>query len=285
MRLKLAISPCPNDTFAFYHMVHNPPPGIEFSVSYLDIEELNRGALKEEFDIVKVSFATGYLIQKNYTLLNAGSALGFGVGPVLIALNSDVAGQIKNHCIEKLSVLLPGEHTSAHVLFQFYADRHLRKLSPDLIIEKKFTVFSDILKKLSDSEADLGVLIHEGRFVYQKAGFHLVEDLGRFWEEQTRNPVPLGGIFMHRQTDTGTRRKITDALKESISRAEKWRRHESSDYRHLYDYMKLHSQETEKSVIENHIDLYVNSETESLTPEGLAAVDRFYRSAEMAGIK
>ena len=45
--------------------------------------------------------------------------------------------------------------------------------------------FSDIMPALENDEADLGVIIHEGRFTYyQNMGLRKILDLGEWWEDK-----------------------------------------------------------------------------------------------------
>src|SRR5690606_8778348 len=204
MKLTLGFSPCPNDTFIFDALIHHKidTEGLEFDVSFDDVETLNQKVFRAELDISKISFhAYAYAIE-NYVLLNSGSALGFGVGPLIIS--KDPEFNTKNIESKNLKVAIPGKYTTANFL--------LGLAFPNLT-NKVLTSFSDIEGLLLREEVDLGLIIHENRFTYQEKGLHKIIDLGEFWEEQTNNPIPLGGIVINRNIDLETQRKVDRVLK------------------------------------------------------------------------
>lgn len=279
--LKVAISSCPNDTFSFYHFLHHPPQDISFTVDYLDIRQLNEVALQETYDIIKISFAMAPLVQKSYHLLQAGSALGFGVGPVLIAKDSSLFWQ-KLEQKQSLQLALPGEHTTAHFLWKYFLDAHLqKKTSKNILIEPQFMIFSDILDAIQKERVDAGVLIHEGRFVYQDLNLSLVQDLGEFWEQHSGHPIPLGGIFARKNLSPQMLQNLESHLSKSIAQAFLEKKQNSEVYqKNILPYIKNYSQELEESVLEKHISYYVNNETQQLSEAGVEAIDFFYRQYE-----
>src|SRR5690606_34010097 len=150
-----------------------------------DVETLNQWALEGKLDITKLSFSTYFKVQNDYQLLNAGSALGHGVGPILITnknheFNTDEA---RRTFLKNGSIAIPGEQTTANLLLGLFCPE---------ATNKKVFVFNEIEKAVSEGQADAGLLIHEGRFTYQKKGLHLLRDLGDWWEETYRLPLPLG---------------------------------------------------------------------------------------------
>jgi 1,4-dihydroxy-6-naphthoate synthase len=183
MRLKLYISPCPNDTFMFHALVHNlvDCEGLEFDVEYHDIEELNSRAMATEADVSKISCAVLPALMKSYALLDSGAALGRGNGPLLVK-RKGFEGELKR-------VAVPGEYTTANAL--------VSGLFP-LIDERPSVLFSEIAEAVERGDYDGGVLIHEGRFVYERRNLELVADLGVEWERLTDLPLPLGGIVVRR---------------------------------------------------------------------------------------
>ncbi|MBL7709555.1 MAG: 1,4-dihydroxy-6-naphthoate synthase, partial [Chitinophagaceae bacterium] len=184
MKFTLGFSPCPNDTFIFDALVNKKidTEGFEFEIVLADVETLNQWALEGKLAITKLSFPAFFRSLQHYTLLNAGSALGKGVGPLLI---TDSAQELSDDDVNQASVALPGIHTTANLLFSY--------AYPDAI-DKKFMLFSSIENALLNKETDLGVIIHENRFTYQQKGLYKVKDLGEYWEEKTELPIPLGGI-------------------------------------------------------------------------------------------
>jgi 1,4-dihydroxy-6-naphthoate synthase len=263
MKLTLGFSPCPNDTFIFDALIHHKidTEGLEFEVSFEDVETLNQKVFRAELDISKISFhAYAYAIE-NYLLLNSGSALGFGVGPLLISKIPEI--NTKNIESENLKVAIPGKYTTANFLLG---------LALPKLTNKVLSTFSDIEGMLLREEVDLGLIIHENRFTYQEKGLHKIIDLGEFWEKKTNNPIPLGGIVINRKIDLETQRKVDRVLRKSVEYAFA---HPQSGI----DFIKSHAQEMDEAVMYKHIELYVNKYSINLGKEGRKAIQTLFDQA------
>lgn len=248
--LRLSISPCPNDTFMFDAIVNGriDCEGLSFEVEYHDIEELNRGVEALGPDISKISCAVLPAIKQHYRLLDSGAALGRGNGPLLVRRKGD-KGAIKH-------LLVPGVHTTANAL--------VGRLFPQIEYREPM-LFSKIAEAVERGDADGGVLIHEGRFVYERRNLELVADLGVEWERQTDLPLPLGGIVIKRELGDDMRNRVERVLRRSIEYA--------FDNPSLSrDYIKAHAQEMDDDVIEKHIALFVNDFSLSLGEQGRRAI-------------
>jgi 1,4-dihydroxy-6-naphthoate synthase len=253
MKLTLGFSPCPNDTFIFDVLVNKKinTEGLEFDVVLEDVQTLNNWAIEGKLDISKISYGTLPLILDKYVLLNSGGALGKGVGPLLISKK-----QINLKEVPKLSIAIPGENTTAHLLFtQAFPDAH----------NKQFMIFHQIEDAVLSGEVDAGVIIHENRFTYQQRGLVKLIDLGDFWEKQTGVPIPLGGIVAKRSLSADVAKKVDTLIRKSVEYA-------FSNYPLITDYVKQHSQEMEESVMKQHIDLYVNDFSIDLGEDGKKSV-------------
>lgn len=260
VRLTLGISPCPNDTFIFDALVNGRldgagldlTAGLELEVVHQDVETLNRWALAGRLDVTKVSAGVLPLLTGEYALLDAGGALGRGVGPLLVA-RPGVAFDPAHS-----SVAIPGEQTTAHLLFSL--------VHPDAA-GKRFMVFSEIEAAVASGQVDAGVIIHEGRFTYAARGLERLLDLGQAWEARTGLPVPLGGIVARRALGPELLRRLDRSIRASLEAA--W-----AGGGALSPYVRQHAQELEESVMRQHIDLYVNQHSLSLGPEGRRALER-----------
>ena len=257
MKLTLGFSPCPNDTFIFDALVNGKidTEGLEFEVRLEDVETLNQWAIDDKLDITKLSFPAFFQSQDNYTLLNSGSALGKGVGPLLIS-KTDEAYTPEN--ITAASVGLPGAHTTANLLFSFAYPN---------AVKKKFLLFSTIEEAVLKGQVDLGVIIHENRFTYAERGLHKVMDLGEYWEQQMNAPIPLGGIAISQSVKRSVAVKVDQLIRKSLEYA-------FANYPEITDYVKEHSQEMSEDVMRKHIDLYVNNYSLDLGEEGKKAVKK-----------
>jgi len=255
MKLTLGFSPCPNDTFIFDALVNKKidTKGFDFEVVLEDVQTLNNWAQQQKLDISKISYGVLPLVLNNYIVLNSGGALGKGVGPLLISMNEimDIQKPFADY-----SIAIPGENTTAHILFSF---------AFPAAKNKRFMVFNEIEDAVLAGKVDAGVIIHENRFTYQQRGLKKLMDLGEYWETQTHVPIPLGGIVGKRSLPFEVLNAIDDLIKESLTYS-----FANSDT--LSEYIKCHAQEMEEQVMRQHINLYVNNYSVELGDEGKQAV-------------
>lgn len=264
-RIRLGISTCPNDTFAFHGLLTRAVDwrGLDFEVELLDVETLNERLLAGDFDVCKASFHAALLAAEDVVVLPSGSALGFGVGPLLLAAEPGTRpahpGQL---------TLCPGRHTTATLLFDLFHPRSSR-------VEQ--VVFSEIMPRLEARTADFGVCIHEGRFTWQARGLALVEDLGTRWERETGCPLPLGGIVARRRLPAATIAAVQQVIHDSLVLA-------LGDRDAALPTMRQHAQEFDDRVLMQHVDLYVNDWTVDLGPAGARALDELSGRAASLGL-
>tara|TARA_B100000809_G_scaffold252685_1_gene287679 strand:- start:6377 stop:7213 length:837 start_codon:yes stop_codon:yes gene_type:complete len=260
-KLSIGFSPCPNDTFIFDALVHHKidTEGLDFDVYLGDVEDLNNKAFHGELDITKISYhAYGYLTA-DYVLLNSGSALGKGCGPLLIKQSND-----KELDLENSTIAIPGKYTTANFLLS---------IAHPEAKNKKEILFSDIENAVINKEVDAGLIIHENRFTYQDKGLEKIIDLGEFWENTTGHLIPLGGIIIKRNLPVATIEKVNRILKKSIEFAFK-------TPTEPLEYMKEHSQEMSEKVMMQHVELYVNKYSIDLGKEGRNAITQMFNLAQ-----
>lgn len=267
MKLTLGFSPCPNDTFIFDALIHGKidTEGLEFEVTFDDVETLNQKAMRGELDITKLSFHALAYVADKYALLDAGSALGFGVGPLLICKKENqerILSSLKSQS-SALKVGIPGKYTTANFL--------LGVAYPQLT-NKREMVFSAIEDALLKEEIDLGLIIHENRFTYQEKGLHKVVDLGSYWEKLTGCAIPLGGIVVNRRLPLAIQQKINRLVRQSVEFAFA---HPKSGIA----FIRSHAQEMEEAVMYKHIELYVNDYSVDLGKAGRKAIDTLFAMA------
>ncbi len=253
MKLRLAISTCPNDTFMFDALIHGrvDTEGLDFELTMCDIEELNKLACSAEIDVCKISYGVYDLIAENFKILNSGSALGRGNGPLLVSRHRMYKDEIKG-----VRVAVPGLNTTANMLMtSLFGDSY----------ERKAYLFSDIADVVLSDECDAGVLIHEGRFTYQDKGLSLVADLGELWQQKTNLPLPLGAIAVNRSLSEAVQQKIDRVLRRSIEFA-------MADPKASYNFVKHHARELSDEVLDSHIALFVNEFSVDLGEDGRNAV-------------
>lgn len=262
--IRLGISTCPNDTFAFHGLLTRAVDwrGLDFHVELLDIEQLNERMLRGDFDVCKMSFAAALSLAKEIVVLPSGSALGFGVGPLLLAAS---AGTRPTDATQL--TLCPGRQTTATLLFTMFHAGTSRV---------EHDVFSAIMPRLAAGTADFGVCIHEGRFTWQAHGLHLVEDLGTRWEAETSCPLPLGGITASRRLSNDVLAAVQAVIHDSLSYA---LAHRDA----TLPTMRAHAQEFADDVLMQHVELYVNDWTLDLGTTGQRALDALATRAAAVG--
>lgn len=262
--LRLAYSPCPNDTFIFDAWV-NKRIESEFrvSVSLMDVEQLNRLAAQSVPDITKVSIAAYPAISEHYQLLDAGSALGFGCGPLLVSKQGAPVDASRMPL-----VAIPGLRTTANLLLSLFYPHWNRK---------KEYLFSVIEAAVLDGSADLGLLIHESRFTYAERGLVKLADLGERWEERYGVPLPLGGIAIRRSLPESDKKAVNQLLRNSVDYA--FRHPQASRA-----YVQQYASEMSAEVQQQHISLYVNKYSFDLGVEGHDAIQHLFAEGVRLGL-
>lgn len=287
--IKIGISTCPNDTFAFHALMTGQvdTPGLRWEFDLLDVEQLNEGLFRGSFDVAKASFHAALHLSDRFGVFASGSALGYGNGPLLLASKAfarpwlatapiaDAEATLAWHVAERKPLfeiasslrevplpssartLCPGKYTTATFLF--------RTFFPHVPAPEQ-KVFSEIMPGLQERTADLGVCIHEGRFTWHEQDLACVADLGTLWHETTKMPLPLGGILGRLDLPRDVLSSVQSAIRRSIE-------YGLADRAQTLPTMRLHAQELADEVIWAHVDLYVNDATLDLGEEGERALD------------
>jgi len=254
MRVTLAFSSCPNDTFMFHAMVHSlvDTEGLEFDITISDVEDLNKAAQYAGYDISKMSYHGYFTVMESYSMLSCGSALGYDCGPLLVCREGDTSLFEK----DKPRVAVPGMYTTGALLYKLAFSG---KGVPVPML------FSDIEGAVGQGDVDMGVLIHEGRFTYRDKGLALVKDLGSWWQQTSSCPIPLGGIAVRSSLGDDFRKKVERVLRRSIEYA--FANREASA-----GYVASYAQELSAEIQRKHIDMFVNRFSLELGEEGERAV-------------
>jgi len=256
--LRVGLSTCPNDTFLVHGLLAGEVDTRGLALDFVlgDVQQLNELLAAGELDVGKASFATALDLAGRYGVLRVGAALGFGVGPVLLA-RPGLQGPPRR-------VLAPGAGTTATLL--------LRVLRPELaapgVLQQ--VPFHEVMPALARGAADAGVAIHEGRFTFRRHGLALLEDLGASWERLTGAPVPLGGLLARRDLGAEVHAALAHALSDSLALARRAPQAALAT-------MRRHAQELDDAVLWQHVELYVNAATADLGAAGRAALDELAR--------
>ncbi|MGG3283105.1 1,4-dihydroxy-6-naphthoate synthase [Paenibacillus solani] len=272
--MRIAFSPCPNDTFVFHALVHGLIPGApKLDVSYADIDFTNHWAAEDrEHDILKISYAALPWVLDEYALLPCGGALGRGCGPLVLTADKLTDGKAADSpaALSGRRVAVPSERSTAYLLFRLWAAQNV----PDGLGEILVMPFEQIMPAVRDGAIDAGLVIHEARFTYPSYGLKLMTDLGSWWESDTNLPIPLGAIVARRSLDLAS---ISNWIRSSVEYA--WKHPEESR-----DYVLSHAQEMDPDVADAHINLYVNQFTAELGEDGYAAISALLNRAADEGL-
>jgi len=272
MKLTLGFSPCPNDTFIFDALIHHKidTEGLDFEVFYEDVETLNQKAFRGELDITKLSYHAYAYVTEKYVLLDSGSALGFGVGPMLISKRETSISELQQNKLRISNsefrtplIGIPGKYTTANFLLS---------LAFPAATNKQELVFSEIEDAVLNGGIDAGLIIHENRFTYQDKGLKKIIDLGDYWEKQTGCAIPLGGIVAKRELPADVLHKINRVLRRSVEFA-------FANPKSGLAFIRSHAQEMSEEVMYKHIDLYVNKYSIDLGDEGRKAIKLMFNMA------
>jgi len=262
--LDIAFSTCPNDTFIFHSMLHNciDTGALNFTPHMHDVEALNIKAFSKTFHISKLSFYAYLKLKQTYEILDSGSALGYGCGPLLVGRTSELSGP-------EVKIAVPGEYTTAYLLLKLW-NSELRNI--------EVTRFDNILEGVQIGRYNAGVIIHEGRFIYPEYGCVEIIDLGRWWEDETGLPIPLGCIAVRKDRPAITfKNDIESVMRNSVEYAFENRGASR-------EFVKSHAQELNDQVIDEHINLYVNHFTISLGDTGREAIRVLEETARLQKI-
>lgn len=261
MDVVLGLSPCPNDTFIFHALLHGLietglSAGTALKPYFADVETLNAMALKGELPVTKLSVGVVPGVLDRYVLLSAGGALGWGCGPMLVAAR-------KKTDPESATIAIPGRNTTANLLLNLHGGFR----GP-----RREMVFSEIMPALAGCEADMGLIIHEGRFTWERYGFFRVLDFGQWWENTYKLPLPLGCIAVRRDVAAWIGNAMEKAIRESLRLA--W-----SNPGLSAEFIKSHAQEMAAEITAAHIKTFVNEFSLDLGASGRAAIRRLLEAA------
>ncbi len=264
--LRLGLSPCPNDTYIFHALLHGLVPAPAALIPHMaDVEELNTLARQGQLEVTKLSLGVVAEIMDDYALLSSGAALGWGCGPLVVARKELSPEEWKN-----ATVAVPGLLTTANLLLTLHGGFQ----GP-----RREMLFSDVMPAVARGEADMGLVIHEGRFTYEKLGLTKVLDLGQWWESEFHLPLPLGAIAVRRDVPLALARRIQGAITGSLA-------HANAHPEASREYVRAHAQEMADSVTQAHIKTFVTNFSLDLGAEGRAAIEHLAgRAAALSGKK
>lgn len=270
MKLKLGISPCPNDTYIYEGLVTGKiQSNFEWDVTFADVQTLNEMARRGELDVAKVSCGVVPYVMQNYRVLSCGGAIGYSCGPLLLGSGMEQSDFAKGATAFDLSrpVILPGKDTTAALLFRFWASRELPE-KPLL----DYALFDEVYRSLRSQAFRQGVVIHEHRFTWKRDGLTLIQDLGDYWEKTTGIPVPLGCTLMRNSFSEDLVKTVESEIRASIDYAK-------SRKQLVTDFIGKKAQIDDISVMEAHINTFVTDFSYDINKNGRKALEQLFKVA------
>ncbi|MDO8461281.1 MAG: MqnA/MqnD/SBP family protein [Deltaproteobacteria bacterium] len=204
--IRLAHSPDADDAFMFFALETGKISTGDIQITHIreDIESLNQKALRGDYEITAISFHAYPYVSDKYALMTVGGSVGEGYGPLVVA-----SKKIKLHQLKKKLVAIPGKMTTAFLA--------LKMLEPTVaIIVRPFDTILDVVK---EGKADAGLIIHEGQLTYEEMGLFKVVDLGKWWSDETKLPLPLGGNAVRRDLPLELQRRCATLIRQSVEYA------------------------------------------------------------------
>lgn len=262
-KINFAHSPDADDAFMFYGIEEGKidTNGFEIKGILSDIETLNNKALNSVYEATAISFHLYPYIAKNYYLMNTGGSIGYNYGPIVISKSkiNEIKGKV---------VGVPGKWTTAYLLLKIFEENFTPVFMP----------FDKIMDAVEEGKIDAGLIIHEGQITYTERNLFKILDLGEWWFERHKLPVPLGCNIIRKDIGIENAKKISEILKKSILYSIKHKK-EAINYaskfaRNLSDINK----------IEKFVDMYVNERTIELSSEDIKAIKILLKEGYEKGI-
>lgn len=267
MKITIAHSPDSDDAFMHYALArHKIDMGdLEFEHILQDIESLNRAAADSTYDVTAISIHAYAYLHDKYALLSHGASMGEEYGPMIVAREPFSLDEIKQQ-----TVAVPGTQTSAYLALKLFAPE----------IETVAMPFDEILPAVAEGKVPAGLLIHEGQLTYANEGVHNILDFGQWWSQQTGGlPLPLGGNAIRRDMEPELQKRVSHLLRESI-RYSLEHREEALDYAMEY----ARGLETERSLADRFVGMYVNQRTLDYGDDGRRSVQLFLDKGFETGV-
>jgi 1,4-dihydroxy-6-naphthoate synthase len=233
-----AHSPDSDDAFMFYGLATRKIRSKSVTVRHVleDIESLNRKATQGVYDLTAISYHAYPYVSDKYVLMNSGSSIGDGYGPMVISARSMSAEDIKGK-----KIAIPGKMTTAYLALKLF--------EPDF--QEVVVPFDEIPDAVQEHSVDAGLVIHEAQLTFGKSGFHNVLDLGRWWKKTHNLPLPLGANALLRSLPADIQSECCRLMRESIQYA-------LDNHEEALNYAMQFARDMEAPLAEKFVGMYVN---------------------------
>jgi len=261
--LVIAHSPDSDDAFMFYALATRKlrARGLKLTHHLEDIQTLNRKAGEGVYEITAISIAAYPYVQDRYRMFSTGGSIGDGYGPIVVASRPCSVEELKGK-----RIAVPGELTSAYLA--------LRLLEPDF--EAKVVSFDRILDTVKNGDADAGLIIHEGQLTFDRLGLHRVVDLGRWWQQQEKLPLPMGAVAVRRDLPPELQEEMQKLIRRSVEYAMEHREEALS-------YALQFGRDLDQPLADKFVGMWVNQLTLDMGDRGREGVRRMLRLGHQHG--
>ena len=265
--IRVGHSPDADDAFMFYALAKKKIPMRGFEVEHVieDIESLNQRALRGELEVTAVSCHAYAYLADRYAIMRSGASVGDQYGPILVA--KEQREPDNGYRIKGKKIAIPGKLTTAYLTLRLY----------EKDFEPVFMPFDKILSAVKNGNVDLGLVIHEGQITYAEHGLEKVLDLGVWWHEKTKLPLPLGVDIIRRDLGKDVMRSFVGLFKESIEYA-------LSHRQEALEYALEFGRGISEDLNDRFVAMYVNDRTVDIGKDGEAGFRKLFDEAYQAGI-
>lgn len=270
--ITVAYSPDADDAFMFWAVLNEriDLDGLRFVPSRADTESLNRAAEDDDApDVTAVSIHQYAYLADRYLLLPHGGSVGVGYGPVVVA-----AQPLEVAALAGKRVGVPGLRTTAYLVLRLIAP----EFEPVIVPVAPFTRAYDAMRT---GEVDAALLIHEGRLLYEREGFHRVLELGEAWQRMTDLPLPLGGNVIKRSLGPDMIERVSRVLRRSIEWALANRDEVITS---LLAAEQRPGVPRDRAMFDRYLSMYANQDTLDYGSEGRRGIEEVLRRGCAIGI-
>ena len=239
-----------------------PMDGLKFEHVIQDIQTLNGRALKAELDMTAISAASYPSVADLYWIVSVGSSVGRNYGPLVISKTPREPASLEGR-----RIAVPGAHTTAYLLLRLALPKFEAVEMP----------FEEIPGAVLQGTVDAGLVIHEWQLTYRDAGLLPVLDLGIWWQQETKLPLPLGLNAVKKSLGRDLAQRATTVLRDSILYA----------FAHQDDalaYAMQYGRGTDPARSRQFIGMYVNEETLALSEPCREALGLLFSRARATGL-
>jgi 1,4-dihydroxy-6-naphthoate synthase len=240
-----------------------PTEGLEYEHILKDIQTLNEWAKEGRLDTTAISVHAYAYVADTYAILNHGASMGEkGYGPMVVARSKTSLDDLRGR-----RIAVPGLMTSAYLALRLCIGEFEAVVMP----------FDTIMEAVAAGTVNYGLLIHEGQLTHASLGLESVVNLGTWWWEQNRLPLPLGVNTIRRALPDDVKKTASKQLRASIE-------YGLAHRPEALAWALRYARGMKSSTADTFVGMYVNERTVDLGDDGRKSIALFLRLGAEAGI-